>query len=231
MQTTIALHPVSVFVIAPPMMSWGLERLVQSAHPRLELAGTAAAVAPALGALESHPVEVVVIALESDDELPALALVLSHCGGAKCLVITGSHDTILSDKAVLAGARGVVRTWDQPGALLKAIEKIDDGELWIDRGATSRIFLEMARQKASEGSDPEKNKIATLTRRERQTIAALASDAAAPAKVIAHRLCISEHTLRNHLTAIYSKLHVTNRLDLYAYATRHGLGEMRDRAR
>jgi DNA-binding CsgD family transcriptional regulator len=85
----------------------------------------------------------------------------------------------------------------------------------------------MARQKAAERNDPEKSKIATLTMRERQTIAAVASDAAAPGKVIAGRLCISEHTLRNHLTSIYNKLGLSNRLDLYAYATRHSLHEPR----
>ena len=62
---------------------------------------------------------------------------------------------------------------------------------------------------------------------ERQTIAAVASDASAPGKVIADRLCISEHTLRNHLTSIYNKLGVCNRLDLYAFATRHSLHELR----
>jgi len=43
--------------------------------------------------------------------------------------------------------------------------------------------------------------------------------------VFAERLHISEHTLRNHLTSIYSKLGLSNRLDLYAYAHKHGLNE------
>jgi DNA-binding NarL/FixJ family response regulator len=142
---------------------------------------------------------------------------------AKILVLTGSADLAMLDRAVLAGARGIVKKREPPAALLKAIEKVHEGELWIDRGATSRIFMEMARQKASGRNDPEKSKIATLTMRERQTIIAVASDAAAPGKVIAGRLCISEHTLRNHLTSIYSKLGLSNRLDLYAYASRHSL--------
>jgi DNA-binding NarL/FixJ family response regulator len=218
------IHPVRVFIIAPPVVCWGLERLVQSAHPRLELAGTAPLADLAGASLERTPADVVVVVVESEDELGQLAA-MPLSSQAKFLVITGSHDAGLCDKAVLGGARGVVRTWDPPQSLLKAIEKIDEGELWIDRSATSRIFLEMARQKAAEGNDPERTKISTLTRRERQMIAAFASDAAAPAKVIARRLCISEHTLRNHLTSIYSKLDVTNRVDLYAYATRHGLTE------
>lgn len=222
----IRIQPVQVYLIAPPMVCWGLERLVQSAHPHMELVGTGCAIDSSLVALEKYPPDVVVIAMESEDDLPHLASLQSQCT-AKLLVVTGSHDNALLDKAVLAGARGVIRTSDPPNALLKAIEKVEAGELWIDRSATSRIFLEMARQKAAEGNDPERTKIATLTTRERQTIAAVAGDASAPAKVIARRLCISEHTLRNHLTSIYSKLELSSRLDLYAYATRHRLTDSR----
>ncbi|HTH77451.1 MAG TPA: response regulator transcription factor [Ramlibacter sp.] len=218
------MRSVRVFIVAPPMLCWGLERLVQSEHPRLELSGTAPLADFAPASLVRTPADVIVFVLESADELGGLAFLQSNCK-AKFLVVTSVHDAGMCDQAVLAGARGVVRTWDPPHSLVKAIEKVDEGELWIDRSATSRIFLEMARQKAAEGSDPEKTKISTLTRRERQMIAAFASDSAAPAKVIARRLCISEHTLRNHLTSIYNKLDVTNRLDLYAYATRHGLNQ------
>src|SRR4051794_9088381 len=106
----------------------------------------------------------------------------------------------------MAGVRGAVRTGEAPPTLLKAIDNIHEGEFWIDQAATTRMFMEMARQKAADRRDPEKSKIATLTNRERQIIAALGSDASAPAKVIAGRLRISEHTLRNHLTSIYRKL-------------------------
>ncbi len=86
--------------------------------------------------------------------------------------MTNSADVAWLDKAVIAGVRGVVRTGEAPPTLLKAIDKVHEGEFWIDRGATSRIFMEMARQKAADRNDPEKSKIATLTTRERQTIAA-----------------------------------------------------------
>lgn len=142
------------------------------------------------------------------------------------LLITGSQEEAALDAAVMAGVRGVVRTCDSPELFLRAIEKVNAGELWVDRGTTGRIFVAMARQKAADRSDPERAKIATLTLRERHTIAAVVSDSAAPGKVIAARLCISEHTLRNHLTSIYSKLHLANRVDLYAYADRHSLREL-----
>lgn len=220
---TIRVRPIQVFLIAPPMECWGLERLVQTAHPHLELVGTASFVSQALAATEKNPADVIVADLEGG--LDAITQ-LQERTRASVLVLAGSQDAEVLDKVVLAGVRGVVKKCDPPAILLKAIEKVHEGELWIDRSATSRIFMEMARQKAAQGSDPEKTKISTLTSRERQTIVAVASDASAPAKVIARRLCISEHTLRNHLTSIYSKLDLTSRLDLYAYATRHSLNKL-----
>ena len=40
-------------------------------------------------------------------------------------------------------------------------------------------------------------------------------------KQIAAKLCISEHTLRNHLTSIFSKLGIKNRFSLFTYAKQH----------
>lgn len=206
------------------MVCWGLERLVQSAHPRLELTGSAPSVEEALPSLQARSPDVLVVGLDADEGLDALCELHKRVR-ARVLVVTGSSNTSVLDKAVLSGVRGYVRTNDPPAILLKAIEKVHEGELWIDRCATSRIFLEMARQKAAQGNDPEKTRISTLTSRERQTVVAIASDASAPGKVIAGRLCISRHTLRNHLTSIYSKLGVSSRLDLYAYATKHSLNK------
>lgn len=219
---TGSAKPILIFVIAPAMECWGLERLVQSAHPRLELAGSADSVDESLEAIGKHPPDVILLDLE-DEQADDSVKTLVKASSAKILVVTGSHDLDMLDRAVLAGARGVVLKRDPPPLLLKAVEKIHEGELWIDRRALGRIFMEMARQKAARANDPNQGKIATLTLRERKTIAAIASDATVPAKVIAQRLCISEFTLRNQLTSVYAKLGLSNRLDLYAYAIRHSL--------
>jgi two-component system nitrate/nitrite response regulator NarL len=225
MNNNVCAQSVRVFVVAMPLVRWGLERLVQSAHPRYEVSGTAAEVGDSLMLLQRQSCDVVLLVVDA----LRTEYLAEYCGkcGAKVLLVTSSAEDAWLDSAVVAGVRGIVRTGEAPETLLKAIDKVNDGELWIDRGATSRIFLEMARHKAAERDDPERSRIATLTVRERQTIAAVASDASAPGKVIADRLCISEHTLRNHLTSIYNKLGLSNRLDLYAYATRHSLNELR----
>ncbi len=216
--------PIQVLLVALPLVAWGLERLVESARPRLMLAGSVSSVAQYLLSQPPCAPDVVVLDLDGEGGVESLADLHSQTK-AKILVVTGSTDVTLHDDAVLAGARGVVDKREPASAsiLLKAIEKVHDGELWIDRNATSRIFLELAHQKAVRDMDPEQQKIARLTRREQQTIASLACDPSAPGKLVAEKLHISEHTLRNHLTSIYSKLGLTNRVDLYAYAHKHGL--------
>lgn len=217
-----SITPIQVTLVALPLMAWGLERLVQSAQPHLALASSAASVTQCLQAQHHRAADVVVMDMDGDDGVEALAD-LHRQTKAKILVLTGSRDMALHDGAVLAGARGVVDKREKAQTLLKAIERVHAGEIWIDRNATSRLFLELARKKSAGTERLEQQKIASLTRRERQTIAAMAADASAPGKLVAERLHISEHTLRNHLTAIYSKLALTNRLDLYAFAHRHGL--------
>jgi len=71
--------------------------------------------------------------------------------------------------------------------------------------------------------DPEEAKIASLTIREREIISLECTNSGATAKVIAGKLNISEHTVRNHLNSIYEKLGIANRVELVLYAQKHGL--------
>jgi len=70
-------------------------------------------------------------------------------------------------------------------------------------------------------SGPEAAKIATLTKREHEVVSLLSEGL--QNKQIAIRLSISETTVRHHLTSIFNKLKVANRLALVIYAYRQGL--------
>jgi len=218
-------QPIQVLLVALPLVAWGLERLVESARPQLALAGSARSVADIIGSIGQRAPDVVVVDLDGEQGAESLGLLHSKTS-AKILAVTGSPHEVLHDEAVMAGARGVVdkRDVDSASTLLKAIEKVHQGEIWIDRNATSRIFLELARRKSAlVQHNPETQKIARLTRRELQALTMLASDPGSSNKKVAEKLFISEHTLRNHVTSIYSKLDLTNRVDLYAFAQRNGI--------
>jgi DNA-binding NarL/FixJ family response regulator len=203
---------------------WGLEKLIDSEKPRMEVVGTATNSTEAMKLLETISPDVILIDLDLNGEsgINIIPNLLTRCS-ANILVLTGTRDLSLHDSAMLAGARGVVEKGDTAETILKAITMVHQGEVWIDRFATSRIFNELSRKKSAESDDPENRKIASLTRKERQTVAEIGNDAAASTKVIASRLFISENTLRNHLTAIYAKLELTSRLELFVYANKHNI--------
>lgn len=202
---------------------WGLERLVNSAKPAMEVVGTATNVNEAFQLLDTVATDVIVLDLDLSGESGVRAISpLLIKSQAVILVLTGSNDYSLHDAAVLAGARGVVEKASPAESILKAIEKVHEGEVWLSGQAISRIFLDVSRRKAPENNDPHQHKIASLTRKERLIAAEVGSDpSSTTTKEIAKRLFISEFTLRNHLTAIYEKLGVANRLELYAYTGKH----------
>lgn len=201
---------------------WGLEKLIEGEHPRMQVIGKATSSAEALRLLDDVKPDIILLDLDLGGENGSSSIqALLAKSRARVLVLTGSRDIAVHDAAVLAGAMGVVEKGESAETILKAIRKVYDGEIWLDRTATGRIFLELSRNKASEALNPEQKKIASLTPRERQIVAEIGSDAAAGSKQIAERLHISEHTLRNHIASIYEKLDVSSRLELFAYAGKH----------
>jgi two-component system, NarL family, nitrate/nitrite response regulator NarL len=143
--------------------------------------------------------------------------------GLKALILSGHRDPLLRQQAMMLGASGFIGK-DQPAQIiLTAIERVQAGELWIDRVSMGQVFSALTRHEPDPAPDPEAKRIANLTAKERDIIATLARSEGKPNKVLADQLSMAEHTLRNHLSAIYAKLGVRTRLALYMYALRHGL--------
>jgi len=212
---------IQVHLVAPTLVCWGLQRLIQAAGAPLVLAGWSATLEEALPQLERDLPDVVVLDFDDNYTLQDVASLRTGMR-TKVLVLTSHIEDGFPASLIDAGARGVLQKREAPAALLKAIEAVGDGQIFATPQTTQQMFAAAVRGLPPQ-HDHESERTATLTWRERQTVAAVTSDASVPVKVIASRLCISEHTLRNHLTSIYSKLGVSGRLGLYAYASEHGL--------
>ena len=217
------VSPIRVMLICDlPIISWGLERLIQSAYPRLELAGSLTSCDGLLQILTTNAVDVILLDLDESTGHEKVAGLCST-SPAKVLVLAGAKDAAHCDGIVVAGARGIVGKREPVDTLFKAIEKVHQGELWVDRASTGRIFDQLSQKKRTPHRNVDQQKISTLTKRELQTVAEITMDAAATGKVIAQRLNITENTLRNHLNSIYAKLGLASRLELFLYAKRHSL--------
>jgi two-component system nitrate/nitrite response regulator NarL len=201
---------------------WGLSKLIEGAAPDFELAGTASNPDEALETARRTEPDVVLLDLDLDghssfDMLPDLLAQR----GLKALILSGHRDPLLRQQAMMLGASGFIGK-DQPAqTILPAIERVQAGELWIDRASMGQVLSALTR--AEPRRDPEADRIASLSQKERTIIATLARSEGKPNKVLADQLGMAEHTLRNHLSAIYAKLGVRSRLALYMYALRNNL--------
>jgi len=199
----------------------GLKRLIDDEKPALAVVGTATECARALEIAHSAKPDVVVIDVELAIEKEAGVVPgLINGGNTRVLVLSGARG-IEHELAILRGACGVVHKDDTPELLIKAIRKVNEGQLWLDRSTTGRLFVELSYQKSLAAADPAKRKLASLTEREHDVVRSIVKQPGADNKTLATSLHIGEHTLRNHLSRIYDKLGVPNRVELYVFAQRH----------
>lgn len=142
----------------------------------------------------------------------------------KVLAMLESGEEDLQRQAVRLGAAGVIFKNKSADMLLKAIKCIHAGEVWLDRSTTASLLRELSPRNKPEKKDPEEIKIESLSGREREVIKLVGKGL--KNKQIAEALFISDVTVHHHLTAIYSKLEVADRLELVIYAYRNGLAEL-----
>jgi two-component system nitrate/nitrite response regulator NarL len=164
--------------------------------------------------------------LGGHDTGASLGSLRQRCSG-RVLVLTGTDDVAQHRDVVMKGARGVVHKSEPAEVILRAIEKVNEGEIWVHRallGQVMGLLTEGGPAAAKAPVDPEAERIASLTRREREIVQTMVRNSAAKQFAVAADLCMSEHTLRNHLTTIYAKLGVRGRLELHVFASSHGLG-------
>lgn len=206
-----------------PSITWGLRSLIETESPRMTPVGEAHDVSAARQLLRECAPDVVVLDLDLGGESGAKLIAEFLHTPMRFLLLTGVRDTAQLDAALLAGARGVVSKTEMPERILRAIERVHAGEMWMDRARSASLFDQLRLQAAAQTPDP----FAGLTPREREIVKATVDMNGAPNKRVAERLGISEATLRNALSTIYSKTGAANRLQLFAQVTHHERGLFR----
>jgi len=202
----------------------GLQRLIDEEKPHLAVVATATSCASAIELAGPAAPDVVLLDAALAGEHDATVVPSLINGRDTRVLILGAAGTGLTHElAILRGACGIVRKEDTPEILIKAIKKVHEGELWLDRSTTGRLFVELSKQKSRSGTGPASQQIESLTSREQEVVRVLVGQPGADNKTLASSLHIGEHTLRNHLSRIYDKLGVPNRVQLYVLAQRRGV--------
>jgi DNA-binding NarL/FixJ family response regulator len=137
----------------------------------------------------------------------------------KVVLLTAGIEREETLKALRLGARGVVLKESATQLLYKCVRSVMSGEFWVGHERIDDLL------KAMRELDHAQLQAATpasrLTRRELQVIAAVVEGRGN--KDIAEALGLSEQTVKNHLSNIFDKLGISNRLELALYAVHHRL--------
>lgn len=124
-------------------------------------------------------------------------------------------------EALRLGARGFVMKEMASQLLYRSIRAVMSGEYWVDRGSVGhlvralRVFPHQKR-----GTEFPNNNFG-LTARELQILSTIVDGCTN--KDIAEKFSISEQTVKHHLTNIFDKVNVTNRLELALFAMNNRL--------
>lgn len=165
-----------------------------------------------------------IVVLDGDDEcaLDLIQRILQASPTSYLILLTKRNHQANLLRAVALGAQGIVSKHDSEQTLVLAIEKVYLGEVWINRSMVAHVLNQM-RHPSAEKSDTATS-IASLTPRELEVVQQIATGMRN--SDIATELHISESTVGHHLSSIYNKLGVTDRLELAIYAFRHRLVDL-----
>jgi DNA-binding NarL/FixJ family response regulator len=204
-----------------PIFRDGLRRLVEY-EPVFELVGEASNGLDALEVLAKTKPDVLLL----DLAMPKLSgiEVLRKLSPAslpmKVILLTAAIEQQQITEALRLGARGVVMKDSATQLLVKSIHCVLEGQYWVGRDNVSGLIE--ALQKAD--VPPERpEETYRLTAREREVINAIVEGL--PNKEIAVRYKISERTVKHHLSNIFDKVGVSNRLELALFSVNHSLTE------
>jgi DNA-binding NarL/FixJ family response regulator len=143
----------------------------------------------------------------------AAAIKASH-PDIKVVILTGSLTRQSVNSALAAGADGYVTKQDDDIEMLKAIRAVLAGQ--------SYISTNIAEQFTGGQSDAAGSLLSTITEREREVLALLASGMSNNA--IAEKIFLAIGTVRKHRENIMVKLGLHNAAELTAFAIKNGVG-------
>jgi len=135
----------------------------------------------------------------------------------RVIVLLDAPERTAVIKALRAGAQGVFCRTESFRLLGECIQCVHQGRVWIN--ASELQYLIEAMAEPSLTSFPSDN-LSSLTARERDVVRCLTEGLSN--REIAHRLKLTEHTVKNYLFRIFDKLGVSSRVEVVLYALGNG---------
>lgn len=215
--------PIRIFILDPYALIRAGLRSILEAEPGMTVVGEAGNSSEGLEMVACQKPDIILLKLNNSGDLglDVIHRILETWSQTRIILLTTNDELQTCIQAVQNGVLGVVSVSLTPQVLLKAIQKVFDGEIWIEHAMMAHVLNNITIARRPAAVDPETEHIGQLSDRERQVIQLIGEGL--KNKQIAAQLCISEATVRHHLTSIFNKLGVSDRLELLVFAHRSGL--------
>lgn len=194
-----------------PLIRSGLRTRLEE-EPGLVVVGEVANSESAMQACQDQQPDVLVLDLNMPG--PAATSVVAfaheHCPTMKVLVLTAyDHDAYVRG-LVGAGVSGYVLKDEAPDALVDAVRSVANGGTWFSRAVVKKLIQPREQQRPGPRLTPREQELLDLLGRGWDNWR------------LAQELHLSEQTVRNYLSRLYSKLGVQTRAGAIVWARDHG---------
>lgn len=216
--TDVTEGPVRVVIVDDHEIVRSGLRAVLTPEAGFEVVGEAASGDGALGAVETHQPDVVIMDLHMPgmNGIEATRRITAEGAATPAvLVLTMFDDDESLQDALRAGARGYLLKGAGRDEVRSAVRGVARGGAVFGAGIAAAVLEHMARPAQADAAFPD------LTARERSVLELMVAGLHPPA--IARRLGVADKTVRNSMSSILTKLGVETRADAVARARRAGL--------
>ena len=198
----------------------GLKALLQT-DPHLQIVGEAGSVAAGVELCTRLRPEVLLLDLRLPDGtgFEACRQVLKILPDTRVLILTSAVSDALVDEAIRSGAHGYLLKEIDGRGLIQAIRDVAAGKSILDPAVTARVMQIV--KAGGTGRDA----LGTLSPQERRVLALIAKGCTN--KEVGVKLNLSEKTVKNYLSTVFEKLHVSRRAEaavIYAQEGRRDSG-------
>lgn len=191
------------------MVRTGLRTLLGT-EPTFEIVGEAANVAQGIDASARLKPDVVLLDIRLPDGtgIEACRQILKRSPETRVLMVTSVVDDNVVDDSIRAGAHGYLLKEIDGRGLVNAVRDVAAGKSILDPAITARV-LQLFKATGST-----RDALAVLSPQEKRVLALIAEGNTN--KEVGAKLELSEKTVKNYLSTIFEKLHVTRRAEAAA---------------
>lgn len=200
----------------------GLQVILES-DPDLTVVAIGQDGAQAIELVAEHKPDIVLMDLKMPGKngIQATRHIKAHHPETYILVLTTYDADEWVFDAIRSGASGYLLKNTPPSDLIKAVKKTVAGETPIDSAVAGKLFMHVKHAENNVTPSIANTDLNKLSEREQEVLQLLAKGLSN--KEIAAQLFLSEGTIRNYVSSVFSKLDVSDRTQATLIAVRHGL--------